>query len=185
VVNKAFFLDRDGVINFDIGYLHEPDKTELLSGVADAIIALHRAGYLAVVVSNQAGVAKGYYPEADTHAVHARLQTMLLSAGGREALIDAWYFCPHHPKHTGECSCRKPAPGMLLKAAEAFDIDLKHSFMIGDRMSDLEAGVNAGCAASCLVISEAFKDVANSAAAAGFAVSGSLKEAVEQLLNRA
>ena len=119
MVNKAFFLDRDGVINFDIGYLHEPDKTELLSGVTEAIIAIHRAGYLAVVVSNQAGVAKGYYPEADTHAVHARLQTMLLSAGGREALIDAWYFCPHHPKHTGECSCRKPAPGMLLKAAEA------------------------------------------------------------------
>lgn len=177
-MNKAFFLDRDGVINFDIGYLHEPDKTELLSGVADAIIALHRAGYLAVVVSNQAGVAKGYYPEADTHAVHARLQTMLLSTGGREALIDAWYFCPHHPEFTGSCSCRKPAPGMLLRAAEAFDIDLKHSFMIGDRMSDLEAGVNAGCAASCLVTTGLLNE------ADGFAVANSLPEAVKLLLER-
>lgn len=184
MVNKAFFIDRDGVINVEIGYLHEADKVELLPGVAEAVRAIHAAGFLAVVTSNQAGVAKGYYPESDIAAVHSRIQRILLDTGGFEALIDAWYYCPHHPDFTGSCSCRKPRPGMLLQAAEAFNIDTRASFMIGDRMSDLEAGRNAGCAASCMVKSGAFDEQLPAAERAGFPVAENLSAAVDLLLAR-
>ncbi len=183
-MRKAFFLDRDGVINVEIGYLHEPDKTELLPGVAEAVKRIHDAGYMAVVVSNQAGVAKGYYPESCVHEVHARIQNILLSSCGKEALIDAWYYCVHHPEYGAavECDCRKPAPGMLQKAAEAFDIDLAGSFMIGDRITDLEAGRNSGCAGCCLVTTGAGKEHLDAALAAGFKSAATLPAAVAQLL---
>ena len=151
MVNKAFFLDRDGVINVEIGYLHEVDKLEVFANAAQAVKLIHEHGFLAVAVTNQAGVAKGYYPESDILPLHAAIQQRLLSAGGMDALIDGWYYCPHHPEFTGECSCRKPRPGMLNKAAADFNIDLASSFMIGDRMSDVKAGINAGCKASYLV----------------------------------
>ena len=181
-MNRAFFLDRDGTINVEIGYLHEPERTLLLPGVADAVAAIHRAGFLAVAVSNQAGVAKGFYPECVIAAVHARIQSLLLAAGGRDALIDAWYYCPHHPDFTGPCDCRKPAPGMFLRAAADFALDLGKSYMIGDRMSDLEAGRTAGCAACCLVRTGYGVNVVEEARAAGFAEAADLETAVRMLL---
>lgn len=149
-MNKAFFLDRDGTINVEIGYLHEAEKTQLLPRVAEAIELIHRAGYLAIVVTNQSGVAKKMYPVDNIHEVHARIQRDLL-AFSPQAVIDAWYYCPHDPKITGECSCRKPLPGMLVKAAADFGVDPGESFMIGDRMSDVNAGISAGCAGVCMV----------------------------------
>lgn len=145
---KACFLDRDGVVNVEVDYLHEPEKTILESGIVEALKAIHQHGFLAVVVTNQAGVARGKYPESDITAVHNRLQE-LLSAYNEK--IDAFYYCPHHPEFSGACSCRKPEPGMLLKAAADLNIDMSKSLMIGDRVSDLDAGRNAGCAASYLV----------------------------------
>ena len=119
-------------------------------GIVEALKAIHQAGFLAVVVTNQAGVARGKYPESDIAKVHEKLQALLAACGER---IDAFYYCPHHPEHTGECSCRKPNPGMLLQAAEELDIDISHSLMIGDRMSDMKAGFAAGCAKGVHVLS--------------------------------
>ena len=145
---KACFLDRDGVVNVEVDYLHEPEKTVLEKGIVEALKAIHKNGYLAIVVTNQAGVARGRYPESDIALVHNRLQELLAEYGEK---IDAFYYCPHHPEFTGECGCRKPNPGMLLKAAEELNIDVKSSLMIGDRMSDVNAGRNAGCKTSYLV----------------------------------
>ena len=181
-MNKAFFLDRDGVINEEIGYLHEVDKTVVLDKVASAVKMIHDRGFLVIAVTNQAGVAKGYYPELDILPVHAAIQRQLLSSGGMDSLIDGWYFCPHHPEFTGECACRKPQPGMLKKAAADFDIDLASSFMIGDRMSDLYAGVNAGCAGECLVLTGYGEKVREEAEKAGFPIAADLPGAVEKML---
>lgn len=181
-MNKAFFLDRDGVINVEIGYLHEVDKLEVFANVAQAVKLIHEHGFLAVAVTNQAGVAKGYYPESDILPLHAAIQQRLLSAGGMDALIDGWYYCPHHPEFTGECSCRKPRPGMLNKAAADFNIDLASSFMIGDRMSDINAGINAGCAGECLVLTGYGAKIRDEAENAGIMVAEDLVEAVKKCL---
>ena len=145
---KACFLDRDGVVNVEVDYLHEPEKTVLESGIVEALHAVHEHGFLAIVVTNQAGVARGRYPESDVKKVHDKLQELLAEHGEK---IDAFYYCPHHPEHTGECSCRKPNPGMLLQAIKDWHIDPAQSLMIGDRMSDVNAGRNAGCKKSYLV----------------------------------
>ena len=147
-MRKTAFIDRDGVINQEVDYLHEVEKTVLIPGVAAAIRKLNEAGVAAVVITNQAGVAKGYYPESDIAAVHQRIRELLAAEG---AFLDGFYYCPHHPEHTGACECRKPAPGMLLKAAQELNIDLNSSMMVGDRLSDVNAGCNAGCKKSYLV----------------------------------
>ena len=168
VGKKACFLDRDGVVNVEVSYLHEPEKTVLENGIVEALKAIHQHGFLAVVVTNQAGVARGKYPEKDISAVHDRLQELLAEHGEK---IDAFYYCPHHPEHSGECLCRKPNPGMLLKAAEDLNIDIKSSLMIGDRMSDVNAGINAGCKASYLVRTGYGKETLNGEAEPGCPVS--------------
>ncbi len=145
---KACFLDRDGVINEEVNYLYEPEKVAIIPGVSEAIKILKRHGFLIIVVTNQAGVARGYYKEKDIHAVHTRIEQILDADG---AGVDAFYYCPHHPEFDAECECRKPSPGMLLKAAGQYDIDLSQSFMVGDRIKDIEAARNAGCAAAYLV----------------------------------
>ncbi len=147
-MNKACFLDRDGVVNEEVDYLWQPEKVALIPGVIDALRTLHKHGFLAIVVSNQAGVARGYYKESDVDEVNARIQELLVAAGTR---IDAFYYCPHHPEFSGECSCRKPEPGMILNAASEFKVDLKQSFMVGDRLSDLESAERAGCQCGYLV----------------------------------
>lgn len=144
----AAFLDRDGVINEEVDYLHEVDKAVLIPGVAAAIREIRQHGWKVIVVTNQAGIAKGLYSEADLHAVNTRISELLAA---ENAAWDAIYFCPHHPNHTGDCDCRKPAPGMLLAAIRDFNIDPAKSFMVGDRLTDLQAGQAAGCAKSYLV----------------------------------
>lgn len=146
MLKGAAFLDRDGVINEEVNYLHEPEKTVLIPGVAEALKLIRKHGYLAVVVTNQSGIARGMYGEPEMHSVHTRIRELLAPSGSD---FDAIYFCPHPP--AAECSCRKPKPGMLLKAAEDLGIDPAISFMVGDRAGDIEAGCKAGCKAAYLV----------------------------------
>ena len=141
-MKQAFFLDRDGVINVEVDYLSDPDKAELIPGVPEALREIHAHGFLAIVVTNQSGVARGMYTQNEVNAVHRRIDELLAAAGAK---VDGWYFCPHHPKHTGPCDCRKPAPGMLLQAAKDFNIDLSQSWMVGDGRHDISAGKAAGC----------------------------------------
>ncbi len=147
---KAIFLDRDGTINKHIGFLRKPDEFELLPGVADAIKKINSSGYLAIVVTNQPVIARGEVTFEGLEEIHNKMETLL---GQQGAYIDALYFCPHHP-HKGyegevpelkiECDCRKPKPGLLLRAAKDFNIDLSVSWMIGDGANDIGAGKNAG-----------------------------------------
>ena len=143
----AVFLDRDGTINIEKNYLYRIEDLELIPGTGEGIALLNRAGYRVVVVSNQSGIGRGFYKESDVHLLHRHLDSLLASFDAR---IDAYYYCPHHPEHgqgeyRRECACRKPLPGMLLQAAADLDLDLDRSFMIGDKLVDLEAGKAAGC----------------------------------------
>lgn len=143
--NTAIFLDRDGVINEEVGYLDSLDKLKIIPSAYEAIRMINESGMKAVVVSNQAGVAKGLFTEEFVRTTNNSLQTMLSQ---REAFINKFYFCPHHPTEGTEpyrriCDCRKPAPGMLLRAAKDFNIDLKKSYFVGDRFRDMEAAKNA------------------------------------------
>ncbi len=174
-MNKAFFLDRDGVINVEVNYLHDPDKVELLPGVVEALRLIRARGYLALVVTNQAGVAKGYYPESDVLAVHRRISELLEAAGTG---VDGFYYCIHHPDHSGPCDCRKPLPGMLLRAAAEHGVDPSGSVMIGDRLSDIGAGRAAGCRVNILVRTGYGAEVVRSGNASGVEVAEDLLDAV-------
>lgn len=148
---KAIFLDRDGTINKYVGFLRDIDEFELLPGVAEAIGKINRSGYLAIVVTNQPVIARGEVGWEELQEIHNKMETLL---GLEGVYLDGIYFCPHHP-HKGyegeipelkfDCDCRKPKPGMLLKAAEDFNIDLSQSWMIGDGENDIKAGEVAGC----------------------------------------
>lgn len=139
----AVFLDRDGTINVEKNYLYRIEDWEWIPGAELAITQLNAAGFLVVVVSNQAGIARGFYSEQDVHVLHKYVSSDLLSIGGK---IDGYYFCPHHHEH-GEnrfCECRKPKPLMILEASLALNIDLKKSWMVGDKIIDVFAGKAAG-----------------------------------------
>lgn len=143
----AVFLDRDGTINVEKDYLCRIDDFTFIPGAPEAIRALNNAGYLVIVVTNQSGVARGYYDLSDVTALHEHIQ---LELEKECAMINAFYVCPHHPeKGLGEflqdCDCRKGAPGMLLQAAEEHGIDLQRSYMVGDKVADIEAAECAGC----------------------------------------
>ncbi len=151
---KAVFLDRDGTINKDVGFLTDIDDMELIPGAAEAVRKINESGYLAVVVTNQPVIARGELTFEQLQEINNKLETLL---GKEGAYIDALYFCPHHPDKgfAGErpeykcgCTCRKPNPGMLLQAAEDFNIDLSLSFMAGDCDRDVQAGIHAGCSKS-------------------------------------
>ncbi len=142
----AAFLDRDGVLNRDVGYVHTPDMIEWVPGAMAAVRYLNEAGYYTFVVTNQAGVAHGYYGEDDIHALHAWMNAELGRAGAR---IDAFFHCPYHPEGTVEAyrrvsEDRKPAPGMLLRARREWPVDWGRSFLVGDRDSDIAAAAAAG-----------------------------------------
>ena len=143
---KAVFLDRDGTINEDPGYLNHPDRVVLLPGAGEALNALKKAGYLLVVVTNQSGVARGYIKLETLPLINDRINQKLSQW---DVSLDVFQMCLHHPDEN--CPCRKPQPQMLLDAAQKHKIDLSQSFMVGDRISDLEAGKNAGCKAVALV----------------------------------
>jgi D-glycero-D-manno-heptose 1,7-bisphosphate phosphatase len=131
----AVFLDRDGTLVEDPGYLHRPDDVRLLPGAARAVARLNEAGYLVVVVTNQSGIARGLYDVAAYEAVQRRLDELLAAAGAR---LDGAYLCPHHPDHTGPCACRKPGLRLFEEAAAALAIDLRRSWFVGDKVSDIE-----------------------------------------------
>ncbi len=145
----AVFLDKDGTLIADVPYNVDPTKIRLLPGAVEGMRALHNAGYTLVVVTNQSGVARGYFPASALAVVEATMHDLLGAAG---VPLAGWYFCPHHPDGTVpayamDCDCRKPAPGMLLRAAHDLDLDLTRSWMIGDILNDVEAGHRAGCRA--------------------------------------
>lgn len=145
-LRPAAFLDRDGVINVDHGYVFRTEHFELVPGVLDAGRRLVTRGYLLVVITNQSGIGRGMYTEADFAALTEWMKGVFARA---EAPLAGVYFCPHHPTDASgayqrDCDCRKPAPGMLLRAAAGLRIDLAHSIMYGDRASDLEAAAAAG-----------------------------------------
>lgn len=153
---KAIFLDRDGTINKYVGFLRNINDFELIDGVAEAIRKINESGYLAVVVTNQPVIARGEVSFEELEEIHNKMETLL---GKEGAYLDAIYYCPHHP-HKGyegerpelkiDCDCRKPKPGMLLKAAADFNIDLSRSWMVGDGENDIQAGINAGCKTALL-----------------------------------
>lgn len=158
---KVIFLDRDGTINEEVNYLHRPEDLRLIQGVPEALAKLKQAGYHLIVVTNQAGIARGYYTEEDCRALHRYMNEQLAAYG---AEIDAFYYCPHHPEHgigsyLCSCSCRKPGTGMFEQAEcdiqagklplnaydkDGFCLDRAASFMVGDKLLDTEAGRNFG-----------------------------------------
>lgn len=144
--NTAVFLDRDGTINEEVGYLNSLDKLKLYDNTAAAIRLINVSGMKAVVITNQSGVARGYFSEEFIARVHGEIQNFLQKQG---AFIDAFYYCPHHPTEgIGDylkiCTCRKPEPGMLIAAAEELEIDLKGSYTVGDMLKDIEAAQRVG-----------------------------------------
>ena len=141
-MKKAAFFDRDGTINVNFGHVYRIEDLEFVPGTPEIIAEYNRQGIPVVVVTNQAGIAKGKYTEADMHRFNRHMNERLEAEYG--AHIDAIYFCPHHPDFTGACGCRKPAPGMFLTAAKELEIDLSASVMYGDKDSDREAAEKAG-----------------------------------------
>lgn len=140
-------LDRDGIINEDVGYVGSPKRFRLLPRVSEAIKILNEADFKVIVVSNQSGVARGLFTEDAVDQVNGKMKQDLLAGG---AIIDAVYYCPHHPEigeppYRTECDCRKPRPGLLLRAAAEFKLDLTQSYIVGDEVRDIEAGRSVGC----------------------------------------
>jgi len=130
----AIFLDRDGVLIVEKDFLVNPDDVEFYPETIEALNSI-KNGYFKIVISNQSGVARGYFTSEDVKRVNSEISKML---GGKGIFIDAWFFCPHGPEDN--CACRKPRPGMILEAAEKMNIDLENSWIIGDKSSDIEAG---------------------------------------------
>ncbi|MDF2177695.1 D-glycero-beta-D-manno-heptose 1,7-bisphosphate 7-phosphatase [Aliiglaciecola sp. CAU 1673] len=145
-MDKAAFLDRDGIINVDHGYVSSPEQFDFMEGIFELCAALKQKGYKLVVVTNQSGIGRGYYSEQSFWQLSDWMREQFEAQG---IVLDGIYFCPHHPSDASgeyrcECQCRKPAPGMLLKAAEELDLALSQSLMIGDKQSDMEAAKAAG-----------------------------------------
>lgn len=160
IKQKAVFLDRDGTINIEKEYLYRPDDLEFISGVPEAIAQLNQAGFLVIVITNQSGVARGYFSVNDVNRLHQFMQQQLAAEG---AHIDAFYLCPHHPDkglsdYRFNCDCRKGKPGLILTAAAELDIDLDRSYMVGDKISDIEAGMAAGC--RCFLVKTGYGEIA-------------------------
>jgi D,D-heptose 1,7-bisphosphate phosphatase len=143
--NTAVFLDRDGTINEEVGYLDTIDKLELFPNTAEAIKTINESGMKAVVITNQSGIARGYFSEEFVETVHTRIQRILKAKG---AFIDAFYYCPHHPEGVGtyqqSCACRKPEAGLLIAAARDMDIDLTRSYVVGDMVKDIQVASKVG-----------------------------------------
>ncbi|HEY0097309.1 MAG TPA: HAD family hydrolase, partial [Pyrinomonadaceae bacterium] len=150
---RAVFIDRDGTISEEVGYVNHPSRYRVFPYAAEAIKRLNESNWLAILVTNQAGVARGYFTEDVIGAVHGLLAEELARGG---AHLDAVYYCPHHPSvgeppYRFDCDCRKPRPGLIRRAAADFDIDLAGSWMVGDRYSDTELARNAGTRAALVL----------------------------------
>lgn len=145
-MRAGVFLDRDGTLIEDVGYLERLDQLALYPWTADAVRLLNRAGFAAVVITNQSGVGRGIYPESFVHEAHAELDARLAQGGAR---IERYYYCPHHPReargqYLQACNCRKPAPGMIQQACADLDLDPARSWMVGDKWLDVGCGRAAG-----------------------------------------
>jgi D-glycero-D-manno-heptose 1,7-bisphosphate phosphatase len=146
MAQPAVFLDRDGTMIEDVGYLSRLADVRWFPFTVDAIRLLNRAGFLVCVTTNQSGVARGYYTEDDVRALHVQMDAHLTAGGAR---VDGWFHCPHHPNadvpaYRAVCGCRKPEPGMIEQACAQFPIDLARSFVIGDKRADVSAAARAG-----------------------------------------
>jgi D-glycero-D-manno-heptose 1,7-bisphosphate phosphatase len=139
---RAIFLDRDGTVSYEVGYVNHPSRYDIMPGSAEAIKKINQSNFLAVLITNQAGVARGYFTEELILEVHDKLKKLLSE---KNAFLDALYYCPHHPEvgespYRKDCDCRKPKPGLLREAEKKFHIDLSRSYIIGDSIKDIETG---------------------------------------------
>ena len=146
-MNQAVFLDRDGVINKDLSYVYKKEDLFLLDNVCEGLISLAELGYKLIVITNQSGVARGYFTEEDVKLFHEEISKRLAL---KNCFLDAFYYCPHYPggsvsRYALECDCRKPKLGMVHIAQKDFDLDLEGSVVIGDKISDMELAKNIGC----------------------------------------
>jgi len=171
--HKAVFLDRDGIINVDHGYVYRPQDMEFVPGIFELCTYFRQLGYQLVVVTNQSGIGRGYYSEADFHQL---TDWMKQEFAHRNVPLDGVYFCPHHPEsaegdYLKDCDCRKPQPGMLLQAASDLKLDLSQCLMVGDKLSDMQAAQAAGVQGGFWLHGQAEKGLG-----AGFVVVDSLTE---------
>lgn len=140
-MKKALFLDRDGVINKEKNYLYKKNDFEFIDGIFELCKYFQKRNYYIIVVTNQSGIARGYYSDKEFLDLSQWMEKKFLE---NNVIIDKIYYCPHHPDFSQNCNCRKPKPGMILQAQEELNIDLKHSIMVGDKERDIEAAINAG-----------------------------------------
>ncbi|AGH80420.1 D,D-heptose 1,7-bisphosphate phosphatase [Psychromonas sp. CNPT3] len=178
---RAIFLDRDGVINVDHGYISKVDDFEFIEGVIDALQGFKEKGYLLVLITNQSGIARGYFTEDQFQTL---TEWMDWSLADRGVDLDGIYYCPHHSEHglgeyKVECDCRKPKPGMLLEAIKELNIDVTASILVGDKISDIQAGIAAGIENNYLVRSG--KEITSEGEALATDVFEDLKEMFEKL----
>ena len=188
-MKKAFFLDRDGTLNVEVDYLYRCEDFALIDGALEAVRRIHEAGFLAVVVSNQAGIARGKYTLNDVKKLE-KYMCEVMGKADPMAVPDGFYYCPHHPSKgtvpelVKECSCRKPSPGMLLQAQKELKIDLASSYMIGDKLSDVEAGIRAGCRESIFVKTGHGLEEVEQARNRNYPVCDDLLQAVKRILSK-
>jgi D-glycero-D-manno-heptose 1,7-bisphosphate phosphatase len=186
---RAVFLDRDGTVSDEVGFVNHIDRYRLLPRSAEAIRRLNQAGFLALLVTNQSGVARGIFDESLLEEIHATLNRWLADAGAR---LDGIYVCPHHPTEglaawRRECDCRKPRPGLLTRAAAEHDLDLSASYMIGDTAADIETARNAGVSGILVLTGYGKGELEHGLAARGLEpahVATDLHDAVEWIIDR-
>ncbi len=186
-MRPAIFIDRDGTLSEEVGYVNHRSRFRLFPFAVDAVRCVNEAGWLAVVITNQAGVARGYFPESLLALVHADLEAAL-AAG--DAHLDGLYYCPHHPSagvppYRQDCDCRKPKPGLILRAARELDVDLARSWVIGDRPADLQLAWAVGARAALVLTGYGRGELEYHAAAwrrQPDLVAENLLEAVERIL---
>ena len=186
--SRAVFIDRDGTLNKDIGYVSTPDELVIYPWAAEAVRLINESGLLTVVITNQSGIARGMYSEATLGSIHSRMIEELALRGAR---IDAVYYCPHHPdvgdaRYRTVCECRKPRTGMLDRAAREHDVDLAQSFVIGDKASDMKLAENAGARAALVLTGYGRETLAHPDRwpCAPEIVAENLLEAVKRILER-
>ena len=186
--SRAVFIDRDGTLNEDIGYVSAPDELVIYPWAAEAVRLINESGLLTVVITNQSGIARGMYSEATLGSIHSRMIEELARKGAR---IDAVYYCPHHPdvgnaRYRTDCECRKPGTGMLDRAAREHGVDLARSFVIGDKASDIKLAENAGARAALVLTGYGRETLAHPDRwpCAPEIVAETLLEAVKRILER-
>jgi D-glycero-D-manno-heptose 1,7-bisphosphate phosphatase len=178
VTRRAVFIDRDGTIIQDFHFIGKPEKVELLSGAGEAIARLNRAGWPVIVVTNQSGIARGYFTEADYERVRARLDELLAP---HHARVDASYHCPHHPEISGPCECRKPGPLLFVRAAHERSLETKGSWFIGDKLRDVLPAKELG-GHGVLIPNEETPAEEVQRARKDFSVASSLDEVVKRIV---